>query len=215
MPRRSDTRAIRRGKASLAPKAVILIVCEGEKTEPNYFAYYKRSLRLLNVTLEICGKECGTDPVSVVEYAKKRFRKDSSIDVCFCIVDRDKHDDRVMMKAVDIARSTSTSARKFSLHISDPCIEYWFILHFEYCRTPFVQKGSKSRADCAAERLNELMSGGYTKNDPEIGDKLAHLQGIAAENAGMSIKDAEETGEPNPSTTLHLVMNELQSLKSN
>jgi hypothetical protein len=66
-------RAIWRRVAFRAPRRFILVVCEGEKTEPNYIAHYKKGLGLCNVKLEICGKECGSDPLSVVEYAEARF----------------------------------------------------------------------------------------------------------------------------------------------
>jgi hypothetical protein len=55
-----------------APRASILIVCEGEKTEPSYFKALRVALRLQTAEVEVCGKECRSDPLKVVEYAIQR-----------------------------------------------------------------------------------------------------------------------------------------------
>ena len=47
----------------------ILIVCEGEKTEPNYFFGLRRKFNLTTVQVEIRGEECDSSPLSVVNYA--------------------------------------------------------------------------------------------------------------------------------------------------
>ena len=39
--RRNRTRSPARGRPRLEPKPLILVVCEGEKTEPNYFSSFK------------------------------------------------------------------------------------------------------------------------------------------------------------------------------
>ena len=66
-------RALQRRAARRAPYAKILIVCEGEKTEPNYFNGVKDHYGLNSANIEICG-ECGADPLSIFKYAKQRYR---------------------------------------------------------------------------------------------------------------------------------------------
>src|SRR5690606_19893118 len=81
-----------------APKretyAKILIVCEGEKTEPNYFAGARDYYKLNTANVEVCG-ECGSDPVSVVRFAKQRYREErdagDAFNKVFCVFDRDTH----------------------------------------------------------------------------------------------------------------------------
>ena len=53
----------------------VLIVCEGEKTEPNYLKEIRESLGLTNADIVLCGEECGSDPMSVVRYALERFEE--------------------------------------------------------------------------------------------------------------------------------------------
>jgi len=58
---------LRRRRAMKASYDVILIVCEGAKTEPNYFTELKNAFRLSNANVMICGR--GSDPLSVVDFA--------------------------------------------------------------------------------------------------------------------------------------------------
>ena len=72
----------------------ILIVCEGEKTEPNYFEDAREYFCLETVNVEVRG-ECGSDPVSVVKFAKQRYREEKdagdAFDKVFCVFDKDGH----------------------------------------------------------------------------------------------------------------------------
>ena len=211
--RRKDVRSIRRRTPFRAPRRSILIVCEGEKTEPNYIAHYKKLLGLCNVNLEICGKECGTDPLSVVEYGEGRFRRDLSVDDCFCIIDRDAHDHTRLLAAQQKSLSLNNihRGRRFELYVSDPCIEYWFILHSNYTRAPFVREGKNSRGEVALERLKAFWPT-YEKGQTETGQFLEERFDFAFENAERALNDAKETGENNPSTSVHLLINELRNL---
>ncbi|RPF70682.1 RloB family protein [Aurantiacibacter spongiae] len=208
--RRKDVRAIKRRRATREPKRSILIVCEGEKTEPNYFTFFKQKLRLANVNLQICGEECGSDPLSVVEFGESKLKKDVSIDDCFCVIDRDGHDTQRFNSAKSKAASLNgkSKSRQFKLFISDPCIEYWFILHFEFSRTPFVREGQKSRGKVALDRLRQLWPE-YEKGLKSPGCHLEERVEVAVKNAEKALADAELTGEMNPSTTVHLLIREL------
>lgn len=213
--RRKDTRSIGRRSASRAPKRSILIVCEGEKTEPNYVSYFKQELRLANVHLEVCGAECGSDPLSVVEFGEKQFLKERSIDDCLCLIDRDGHNLQRFnaAKAKAVALDAKSRDRDFVVHVSDPCIEYWFILHFRYLRTPFVKQGQKSRAEVAFDKLKEVWPE-YEKGSRDIGSHLAGQIDEACKNAERAMKDARDTGEPNPSTAMHLFIERMMKAKS-
>ena len=112
------------------PNKTILIVCEDAKSSPDYFERLRKKLSLKPVTVEICGKECGTDPKGVVDCAVQK-RKDAEkspvkdgYDKVFCVVDIDKH--RNMGDAIQRARDNT-----IDLIISNPCFEYWYILHFK------------------------------------------------------------------------------------
>jgi len=206
-----DVRSVRRRGASRSPKRSILVVCEGAKTEPNYISFFKQELRLSNVDLEICGEQCGSDPLSVVNFAEAKFKRESHIDDCFCVIDRDKHDLQRFNAAIAKARALDlkSKTRTFQLHVSDPCVEYWFILHFEYLRRPFVKQGQKSRAEVAMDVLKTHWPD-YRKGLKNTGEHLEPLLEKACQNAERALEDAKQTGETNPSTTMHSLIRTLQ-----
>ena len=76
---------------------LVLIVCEGEKTEPNYFKQLIQEERLSSANIVITG-ECGSDPVSVVKHSialykerKKEKNPATLYDRVYCVIDRDSH----------------------------------------------------------------------------------------------------------------------------
>jgi hypothetical protein len=51
------------------------MVCEGEKTEPNYLEEIRHSKRIPSAHWTILPSELGTGPEKVVEYAERRARQ--------------------------------------------------------------------------------------------------------------------------------------------
>lgn len=212
MSKYRDTRGLARRKAFRRPNKSILIVCEGAETEPNYFGYFKRRLRLANVDVDICGRECGTDPLSVVNYAAERF-KYRGIDECFCVIDRDKHDQSNFLDAVQKAAALgkkSSPKRVFEIYVSDPCVEYWFLLHFLYDRSPYVASGGRSRGENSVAELKKHWPQ-YDKSDIDIGHFLYDRLPDAIKNAERALDDVAKTKEANPSTALHKLVQRLMS----
>ena len=70
----------------------MLIVCEGEKTEPHYFKSLIAKLGLMTAEVEICGN-CGSAPTSVVKFGNKKLSADPDYDLIFFVFDRDSHID--------------------------------------------------------------------------------------------------------------------------
>ena len=70
----------RRKSRGLPPKPLVLIVCEGKETEPNYFNGIRKRKRIPRDRIKVVGcDECGgTDPKTIVECAKK-VRKQSEL----------------------------------------------------------------------------------------------------------------------------------------
>lgn len=83
-----------RRKARRAPYTKVLLVCEGEKTEPHYFNGLKDHYGLNSANVEICG-DCGSDPLSIIDHAKQRYREEKdagdAFDRVFCVFDKDAH----------------------------------------------------------------------------------------------------------------------------
>ena len=113
----------------------VLIVCEGAKTEPNYFLEIRRAERLASAHVRIIPSELGTEPLQIVESAIAEFEKDRGFDRIYVVFDRDDH--RTYANA--IARAEAINGRmkndekeqvSFEAIVSVPSFELWLLLHF-------------------------------------------------------------------------------------
>ncbi|HEH5157171.1 TPA: RloB domain-containing protein [Campylobacter coli] len=107
---------------------VILIVCEGEKTEVDYLRQLKDYLKLNNVRIDIFSSK-NPSPLQVVKFAEEK-NKDDSYDKVYCVFDKDTHSD------FDKAKQ-KCEKYNFEAIISNPCFEFWILLHFTYTTKPF------------------------------------------------------------------------------
>jgi len=199
---RLTTKGLKRRPPTKKPRLRILIVCEGERTEVLYFGLFVRRLQASNVRLEIHGNQCGSDPQSVVEYARELVTEDKGIDLCYCVIDRDLHPIGRFDTAISIGAALDDRIghkRIFDVVVSYPCIEYWFLLHFEYRRSPFTTEAGRSPAACALRDLKRFLPD-YDKSCQQAISSLMRLTETALINADKSNADAEKTGELNPST---------------
>lgn len=122
----------------------VLIVCEGEKTEPNYFNELVHYYKLNSANVEIDGT-CGSSPKSILKRAEQLAKieqdKGDSYDRIYCVFDKDSHEtyDDIITKI-----SLKKPASLFFHIISVPCFEYWLLLHFQYTTKPFHATGNSS-----------------------------------------------------------------------
>ena len=179
----------------------ILIVCEGEKTEPNYFEGLVRYHRLQATDVDIKG-DCGSSPKSVVKYAKDLLKKsvedNNEYDKVFCVFDRDSH-----VKYLE-AIGDITHARGNVLECcnSVPSFEFWYLLHFVETRKSYTAKGNSSPGDEVIKDFKKEFKG-YKKNDRDMYAKLYEYQDRAIAHAKKVLKDAEQVNDYNPSTNVH------------
>ncbi len=127
----------------------ILIVTEGEKTEPSYLVALRNCLRLSSADI-VVSKADGTDPVSVVNFAieraaeRRRKAKKTTIvpyDSVWAVCDTERYDTNPKLKeAIRIAKE-----KKINLALSNPCFEFWILLHFEYSTAQFASCGDVIR----------------------------------------------------------------------
>ena len=104
-----------------------LIICEGQKTEPNYFNNYKEPYGGLKI---IIPNSTRTDPVNLVKFALKQNYKyqidTSNGDTIWCVFDADTNSPEKIEQAKKLAKG------KINLCFSNPCFELWYFLHFCY-----------------------------------------------------------------------------------
>ena len=146
--------SLRRRRAMREPYDVIFIVCEGEKTEPNYFIELKKNFRLSSANVRISGR--GADPSSVVNFAIETFRREPEFDRVYCVFDRDRHG--TYNAALDRVRRTrlGKGSKIFSIP-SIPCFEFWLLLHFIYTTRPFDAPPGDSICSTVIKELKKYL----------------------------------------------------------
>lgn len=221
--RRKTVKEIARRAASRAPMRRVLIVTEGEVTEVEYFEALKSLLKLASVDLDICGKECDSSPMAVVRYALRRADAEGAHDKggyndVYCVFDRDTHTDfeRALSKILTANRPRSGfKGETITAVPSYPCFEFWFLLHFVYCRAPFAAAGGKTVAQVVeAELKKHPPFEDFAKSlTPEMIQSLQDNTEQAIKRAEKVMEDAQNTGEKNPSTEAHLLVKDLYALQ--
>ena len=201
--------SLRRRQAMKSPYDVVLIVCEGEKTEPNYFSELKKAFRLSNANVRICGR--GSDPLSVVNFAIETFRWEPEFDRVYCVFDRDRH--TTYDAALDRVRRTrlGKGSRIFSIP-SVPCFEFWLLLHFIYTTRPFDAPPGDSICSRVIEELKKYLPE-YQKGEQDIFNKMQDSLNDAITNASRVQQLHQTSGTDNPSTLVHSLVEYLRDLK--
>ena len=135
-----------------------LIVCEGEKTEPNYFESLKSSLPkgVLELTnIDIDGT--GMNTLSIIEEAKKlRVKYEEKylrkIDNVWAVFDRDSFPSINFNNAINKGENTNP---KINCAWSNEAFELWYLLHFNYYNTGSRESNFR---DLLKRRLTKLQA---------------------------------------------------------
>ena len=201
-----------RRKARREPYDKVLIVCEGSKTEPQYFNELKNHYKINSANVVVTG-DCGSDPLSVWKLAHERYAVERNagdpFDRVYCVFDKDTHshyDDAV--NQIQSARPEET----FYAITSVPCFEFWLLVHFNPTGRPYAPKHGNSPADQVLDELKRYMPR-YRKAQMGVFVELLEELPGAIENAKRLLADAERTGTDNPSTRVHELIEYLQNIK--
>lgn len=129
----------RRRRGTRLPGKVVLIVCEGDKTEPNYFHALRQKFRLSNLSVRIIpGKGA---PITIVNCAIQE-KKNQDADEVWCVFDTENpNENPTLVDAI-----TKAKKAKINLAISNPSFEYWYFIHFDPTSRPFANGQEMKRA---------------------------------------------------------------------
>ena len=161
----------RRGRRPQAGRQVrkrFLIVCEGEKTEPNYF----RSFPVAGLVVE----GPGMNTLSLVERTEQIAETHASngvtYDEVWCVFDKDDFGDDVFNSAIKrVASLNGSRAEDWSSAWSNQSFELWYVLHFDYLQSDLHRSQY-------VDRLVKIL-GSYAKNAPEMYRTLLSRQPTA------------------------------------
>lgn len=183
----------------------ILIMCEGEATEPNYFKSFPIDQDKIEVT--IIGEGDNTD--HLVEVAIKRKQEaeknKTPFNQVWCVFDRDSFPAKRFNRAIQIAINN-----QINVAYSNEAFEMWYLLHFEY----FVAAMSRRQYQ---DKLSALLSHNYEKNSSSMYQELLDKQTRAIERAEKLLDEYKPSINPekdNPSTTVHLLVEVLNEFLS-
>lgn len=196
--------SLKRRSRDLPPRKRILIVCEGEKTEPLYFNDLRSHKKLTTAEVEIIGK--GSDPshliketVKLVMKEKRKLHSKIPYDSVWCIFDRDDHEK--VNQAINQAYGNN-----FKIAFSNPCFELWFLLHYD-------DSASERGRQIILRKLREHLP--KYKKSSSIYTDLLPKQDTACRNAESLRQHHENCGRQvmsNPSTTVDQLVAELNAL---
>lgn len=175
-------------------RETFLIVCEGSKTEPQYFKAFKLS----SADVQVVG--LGKNTKSLVEAALRLREEREPRDHYWCVFDRDSFPANDFNASLDMAR-----AHEFNIAYSNEAFEIWYLLHFDYIDAALSREQY-------ADKLTDRLGRKYKKNDPEIFDLLRDRQKAAIRNATKLIESHGEAHSPerdNPCTTVHDLVKKL------
>ena len=202
----SGRKSFRRGPPSRQPAPIVLIVCEGEATEPTYFKRLRVEKHLPSTSVEVIpGSISGSHPKSITAYAKERKNEARAdrvpYDVIWCVFDRDEHPkiEQAFQQAKD---------NGFRLAFSNPCFELWYLLHFA------DQRALIGRDE--ARRKLETHVADYTKSKDMYEVLLPYQQSAIERAERLRSQHQGETGvvPPNPSTSVDELVSYLNALSA-
>jgi hypothetical protein len=169
-----------------------LLVCEGEKTEKNYF----EAFRAPGLVVQVEG--VGRDPTAVVKHALY-LQKQDTYDQVWCIFDRDNIPAETFTDALRYAQR-----QNINVAYSNTAFELWFLLHFKECTAP-------EPAHTYPALLSQQLGKRYDKSDPTHYQTLRPYQDQAIKRAEKLLAQYNPPNptEDNPSTTIHLLVQAL------
>lgn len=205
----------RRTSGRVSPRECLLIVCEGAKTEPLYFKALRDQLRLQVVEVEVVGPEQGSAPISIVDRAiqlrderAERARKSPLLvpyDAVWCVIDVEQYGlNPSLPRAIGKA-----ATRAIGVALSNPCFEYWYLLHFERTGTPF------GTPKAVAKALKRWLPR-YGKADPGVFRQVYPHTDKAIKNADSILRSQwqyeNDRIKRNPSTEVHEIVSNLRRI---
>lgn len=192
----------------LNQREFFLLVCEGSKTEPNYFNDIKSELPKHIVTIEIeggCGNTVGLIEVAKISNEKRKKKYGEGFDHIWIIFDKDEFTAQNFNYAV-----FNSKKENINCAYSNESFELWYLLHFEYCETRLTRHQY-------VDKLKGIL-GSYDKSDKLIYEKIINKGGDQAKAINWARRlynkyDHRNPYDEDPSTTVFMLIEKLNEFK--
>ena len=177
------------------PYPVIIIVCEGAKTEPIYFNHFKQRDKPLRI--EVVKSAAGKSYQALIEkaiQAKEKYVAGTESNwTVWCVSDVDADHNIPNNQATKNTQLSEyaklANSYGFKIALSNPCFELWFLLHFIYTT------GYVASCDAVVKKLIEHLPEYQKSND--IYSLLLAKQTTAIGNARKLKQYHVEQGKSN------------------
>lgn len=193
---RQAARDLRRRTAVRQPYERLLIVCEGEKTEPHYLGEIQRAYRLATAHVQVLHSQFGTEPLQVLNYALTVFKhgdqdrglRAAEFDRIIVVFDRDDHKTYHAALALAAAqngklRNDNRVAVPVEAVVSVPCFELWLLLHFEEVRAPLQRHEALARLRVHLPGYEKGGGGHWEATRDHLDTATQRAQRLAAETS--------------------------------
>jgi hypothetical protein len=209
-----ESAALQRKKHERARNKRYLIVCEGTKTEPQYFRELLDDLCIRPQVVRIAPND-GASPDRIVTHALALHNEDAldgdAYDTVYCVFDRDRHS--TFDAAVQRTKDLSAAGKPLIAITSTPCFEVWLLLHFGYTDKAFHAAVKKSVGDQVVIALKTKPGfGKYGKGQKGIYAQLKDKLGDALDHADQLRRHCVATGSINPGTDIDKLVLALRKL---
>lgn len=206
-----DARSLRRKKAKRSAYDMVLIVCEGEKTEPNYFKALIDDLRLNTANVVVARNIGGSSPNVIVDFAMKEYGKEKIYDRVFCVFDKDCHTTYAI--ALDkVRRARLGKGHTIEAITSVPCFEFWLLLHFVYTTKHFDNGPGSICGNVIVDLKKHIPA--YAKGDVDTYQIIKDKLDTAISRSIRAAAYCETAETDMPSTKMHEIVEYLRALKS-
>jgi RloB-like protein len=220
--------SFRRRKPTRIERDRVLIVTEGEKTEPDYFKLLISELGLTTAKVKIAG-EGGSAPVSVFDTTERILNQDDDFEQIYLVFDRDRHAsyDDAIAKTTGLGRRAGFEKKTIRAVTSVPCFEVWYSLHLTDTCKPYGNRATGSSpakamiSDLKKTKLNgtKLFQGYEKSGCRDFYELITPQRPDAQLRAAGILKQATARGDPlhheDPSTRVHLLVDALEKLSKN
>lgn len=214
LAKRERTKEKKRSIETKEIRVYFLIVCEGEKTEPNYFKSFKTNVKSFVYTIDTLGEGSNTKDL-VKRTIKTRDKSSQKYDSVWVVFDKDSFSTDNFNGAIELAESNNIKAGW-----SNEAFELWYLLHFQYRNTYMSRDDYKKAIEkevnnkIAAQSKNKKTKPFvYKKNSAEmyaILEKYGNQeQAIAYSKKLISTHNCNNYAIHNPCTTIYLLVEEL------
>jgi len=193
------------------------IFCEGECTEPLYFTGFQEAIMtdpIYKNMVQIKVEGVGAETLRVI-YAAENYVKEHQLSMgdIWCVYDKDSFPSQnfnAVSERVENLNKDKTNNVTYHVAWSNQCIEYWFILHFDFYDS---DNDRKYYREYLHKKFKELGWTQYKKNNKELFNILTEHGDpkLAIKRANQRLESCNGMTDTNsvPATKVNFLVSEL------